>query len=674
MAQVFPVDFTALTLDAVLKHTLVHLQERLLPDEHHCVWLRPELGGTPPDLVIAGPPYGVVVLNVLDWQPGHTKSAGKDFVRLTDTAEPRTRRRPGDGLTRAVKLVANRLQKELPELPVAGAILLPPWTRQDIDDGRKAGALHSEVVFGAGDLLGPDPLSALERLQNGAPQMAQAGQALRVLMQPQIHFLDLRAPGLSPAPEASPAPSPSSALEASPVPSLSPVPEISPAPSRPQGFFLDRKQERMARELASPRTLVYGPAGSGKTVFLAGRADYWMDMKPESKVLFTCYNSSLASYLRRLFAQRGKPADGERLTILHYHDLCRQLLGSGDDFHERKPEFYAGLEPRLLSVMAQRDDLDEYDLILVDEGQDFTRRMMEVLVRLNAHGGEITIVADPAQDIYLRWDESNVVPLGKFEVERLVDCYRNTEPIFSLARDVIGPKARKALGLDRLELTRPEDLGRDGPEPLMPRLENLEDLAELIQAEAGMLAAQGLGLNNIAVLYIDRHAVPGFSKKLAASPWAEAERWRQYIQPEEEGEETEGPVLGTLHDGGPKKESAPRPHFAGALEIELNTRGVAAEWVAKDFSAKSLYDISKERLSVSTIHSAKGMDFHTVILLGADTLEARDEHSVERQAAVLFTGITRARERLLIPSFEDAGWIPNLRKLITDSAKSNPVY
>ena len=122
-------------------------------------------------------------------------------------------------------------------------------------------------------------------------------------------------------------------------------------------------------------------------------------------------------------------------------------------------------------------------------------------------------------------------------------------------------------------------------------------------------------------------------------------------------------MQGTLAPGGKTSVLEPqsRPHFAEALEKELRKAGVPAEWVARNYATKSRYDIAKDRLTLCTIHSAKGMDFHTVILLGAETLPEEDASRAVRSSALLFTGITRARERLVIPWFENTGWIPRLR-------------
>jgi superfamily I DNA/RNA helicase len=397
-------------------------------------------------------------------------------------------------------------------------------------------------------------------------------------------------------------------------------------------------------------------------VFLAARAQYWLDRRPAARVLFTCYNASLASHLRNVFALRGLPPDGERLTVRHYHDLCGHILGR-NDIHERPESFYATLEPKLLQELARRDDVPSFDCILVDEGQDFTRRMMEVLVRLAAPGGEITVVCDPAQDIYGRWSEDNLAPFRSHETERLVDCYRNTAPIFALALAVLPPETRAAMGLERLELTKPQDLGRDGPAPELVSLDGLDALVALIHEVAEGFDREGRDLSDLAVLYPGREAIPNFPGRLRHANWQAARDPRFLAEPETADAEAD-PSRGTLtpdddRDGGA---AAARPHFAEALEAELLARNIPVEWVARDFASKAAYDISRSRLTLSTIHSAKGMDFHTVILLGAESLSTRAGRDRERAAALLFTGVTRARERLVLPYFLDQGWVPEIRE------------
>ncbi len=676
------------------------LKRVLTPDRDHWVWYEPVIRRSrrrapEPDFVLLGPEYGVLVLEVKDWGAASIQGADAATMLVRDpegreqrhTHPMRQARDYGYAVKERLESVpglvhaGGRYQGKL-LLPVNWGVVFPNLSRRDLEALEKRG-----VPLFAGRCLAREDLERTDeegrrRLLAGFERMAATRFAFTVDddvrrrvyagVEPQPQFFDLRSasPAAESAPSEAPAPArapkapaaepreggeggegggPAGARAPRPGPEYAPLPE-------PERFPLDKKQTRMARELASPRTLVYGPAGTGKTVFLVARAQYWVDRNPEARVLFTCYNASLASHLRHVFAMEGLVADGERLTVRHYHDLLGRILGR-DDIHERTPEFYAALEPRVLQELSRREDVPAYDCILVDEGQDFSYRMIEVLVRLAAPGGEITLVCDPAQDLYGKWSEENLAPFRRHETERLVDCYRNTAPIFALARSVLAPETREAMGLDRLELTRPEDLGREGPPPELAHLGGLDDLVAVIHEAVERLTGQGLPLSQLAVLYPDRSAVPNFPGRLRHSRWAAARDPRFTAEPEDDPA-AEPPAGLRAED---RDDLPERPHFAEALEMELKARDIPVEWVARDYATKAAYDISRPRLTLSTVHSAKGMDFDTVILLGADALSVRAGHDLRRSAAILFTGITRARERLVLPFFLDRNWVPELR-------------
>jgi GTPase SAR1 family protein len=682
MARLHPANLDGLTPTRGEEQVFAHLKRMLAPDAEHWVWYEPLVAGKrgrrTPDFVILGPAHGVVVLEVKDWsEPSVVRGDAAD-VWVRDGEGERRETHPEKQAREASYAVRDALSR-VPQLkheagehegqlvlPVNYGVAFPHMTRRDVARLAKRGVpIHPDKCLTREDLERQDDEGA-RRLLAGLKRLCDVcfpfelddalRNRVRTTIEPQTHFFDLREETVGDAAHAE------VSVASTPVTRV-PLPEFA-------GFFLDDKQERMARLLASPRTLVYGPAGSGKTIFLVARAHYWLDQKPDARVLFTCYNSSLASHLRSVFAVKGIAPDGERLTVRHYHELCGAILGMAD-IHERSPEFYATLEPKVLQEMARREDTPVFDCILVDEGQDFTRRMMEVLVRLSAEGGEITVVCDPAQDIYGRWSVDNLAPMRDHATEHLVDCYRNTAPIFALALAVLSETTREAMGLNRLGLTRPEDMKRFGPPPELLPLEGLDDLITLIHGITQEFDARGTSLGDLAILYPDRKAIPNFAGRLKHSRWQSAADPRFVRATEDVVEDPADAAFGTLmpdteRDLGVEPEPA---HFADALERELRGRGIPVEWVTRDFASKAAYDISRARLTLSTVHSAKGMDFHTVILLGAESLAVKAGRDRDRAAALLFTGATRARERLVIPYFVDRGWVPELRERLREIAE-----
>ena len=76
----------------------------------------------------------------------------------------------------------------------------------------------------------------------------------------------------------------------------------------------------------------------------------------------------------------------------------------------------------------------------------------------------------------------------------------------------------------------------------------------------------------------------------------------------------------------------------------VEARGVLARWAARDTASKRAFDITTDSVTVSTVNSAKGLDFAHVILIGLDQLDMAQ--ATARRLA--YVGMTRARETLAI--------------------------
>lgn len=93
----------------------------------------------------------------------------------------------------------------------------------------------------------------------------------------------------------------------------------------------------------------------------------------------------------------------------------------------------------------------------------------------------------------------------------------------------------------------------------------------------------------------------------------------------------------------------------------LEGRGILNGWVAQDYRAKLEYDITSDRVTISTIHSAKGLDWAVVFLLGMDTLDLEKKGILARN--LVYVGITRAKYWLFVPYLEDGQSIKALLKV-----------
>ena len=77
--------------------------------------------------------------------------------------------------------------------------------------------------------------------------------------------------------------------------------------------ILDDQQERLARNLGAGHRLVFGVAGSGKTILLIARAKLLARHRPHSRVLVLCYNVTLGAYLAEVLK------DYPAITVMSFH-------------------------------------------------------------------------------------------------------------------------------------------------------------------------------------------------------------------------------------------------------------------------------------------------------------------------------------------------------------------
>lgn len=79
--------------------------------------------------------------------------------------------------------------------------------------------------------------------------------------------------------------------------------------------------------------------------------------------------------------------------------------------------------------------------------------------------------------------------------------------------------------------------------------------------------------------------------------------------------------------------------------------------MARDHATKSDAVLEHGKVTLSTVHSVKGLEARNLVLLGADLPRAVAEGSPRRKA-LLCVGMTRATDRLIVPRSHPAGPSP----------------
>jgi superfamily I DNA/RNA helicase len=91
----------------------------------------------------------------------------------------------------------------------------------------------------------------------------------------------------------------------------------------------------------------------------------------------------------------------------------------------------------------------------------------------------------------------------------------------------------------------------------------------------------------------------------------------------------------------------------------LSNRGILSTWVSENHGSKAIYDITTDRVAVSTIHSVKGLDYSAVFILGLDFLEPKGWTAAQIER-LTYVAVTRARYRLFIPCLKKTELIEKL--------------
>lgn len=139
------------------------------------------------------------------------------------------------------------------------------------------------------------------------------------------------------------------------------------------------------------RLRVLGTAGSGKTQLAL--AECQAALRAGLRPLYVCYNRPLADHVRQLMP--------EGVQVASFHLLADRFIreqGVMPDY--RDAGVWRHLEENLLHADVPMHW--HYDVIVVDEGQDFTPRWRDAVLRLLRADGRVIWLEDPMQNLYDR--------------------------------------------------------------------------------------------------------------------------------------------------------------------------------------------------------------------------------------------------------------------------------
>jgi superfamily I DNA/RNA helicase len=420
----------------------------------------------------------------------------------------------------------------------------------------------------------------------------------------------------------------------------------------------------------SPRALliVRGAAGSGKTTTALLRlkvvVDFWQKQFGRDgrhlNVLVLTFNRTLAGYVEALAREQIRSYPHVTTTVSTFDKWARELvgqpdivdpgelkrkieaLGSGlgldesfllDEFHYAtgrflpanlakyvlasregrgaSPQMPGKLRERLISEVVEplsvwkatngQVDFNDiaialsqkvfksYDVIVVDETQDFHANRIRAILKQAADPSSITFVLDAAQRIYphaFKWKEVGIDTAGA--VQQLTRNYRNTKQIAAFAKPIL----------------EGVDIGDDGT---IPDFNAANSIGELPAVLVGRFRAQ----MSWAVNFIKRQV------------------------------DLTNESVAFLHAAG------------GRWFDEIRAQLQASHLSYCELTGSRDYPLGPVNIALSTMHSAKGLEFDHVIILGLNNQVTQhgDEDGdavLEKLRRLLAMAIGRAKKTLIV--------------------------
>ncbi len=146
----------------------------------------------------------------------------------------------------------------------------------------------------------------------------------------------------------------------------------------------------------NPNICVQGPAGSGKTFIAYNKAIEFAERG--MKVMYVCFNKSLATELRHRYRNLNLPKEFE-IEFTHFHFWALRIAEQNPSYKKEKAdeEFFNTYIPNKAREVITKPI---YDAIIVDEGQDFRENWLELINKVLIKEGRFLFFMDENQDIF----------------------------------------------------------------------------------------------------------------------------------------------------------------------------------------------------------------------------------------------------------------------------------
>tara|TARA_Y100000748_G_scaffold304095_1_gene311763 strand:- start:1109 stop:3262 length:2154 start_codon:yes stop_codon:yes gene_type:complete len=432
---------------------------------------------------------------------------------------------------------------------------------------------------------------------------------------------------------------------------------------------LDNWQAKAVIETVHGVQRIRGLAGSGKTIILALKAAYLHAQHPEWKIAVSFHTRSLRAQFKRLIntfviEQTNNEPDWDNLEIIHswgspnskidngiYYTFCKENGVEYLDYRSafskfgRDKEFEGACDQALGQI---KDSKQIYDVILVDEAQDFPTSFLRICFELLKAPKMLVYAYDELQNLSKRSLPSpeeifglapNGEPNVKFATPEpgqpkqdiiLEKCYRNSRPILVTAHALgfgIYREPKRNIDTGLVQMFEQEKLWQEVGYEVEKG--NLEDGKQVKLGRTNESSPRFLETHSDTNDIIQFHAFDTFEEQ---DKWL-AEEIKQNLG---EDELRADDIIVINPDP-----LTTRKKVGGARQL-LFQNGINSHLAGVDTSPDVFFDTDDESIAFTGIFRAKGNEAGMVYIINAqDCFDSYGNLATIRNQ--LFTAITRSK-------------------------------
>ncbi len=368
---------------------------------------------------------------------------------------------------------------------------------------------------------------------------------------------------------------------------------------------------------------IQGPVGSGKTATLL-RVGF-EHLKQGRRVLFSCYNKTLAAELRRHIGLLDQVSPHAEFLALDFFELAKFL----------QPEIRANSFDTYLGQVAKTTAIEQkspFDVILIDEAQDMSEHHWELLRSVSSKTTYTAVAYGRNQEIYA---SSPCPSLEKFRIKarksNLKRRFRNSAQAYFVSQ---------AFYAYMLAGSRPETL-----ESIIldatTRQSGVDGTGEVKQATFDFGDSDGAAVISVNQAPNVSGDVRGLVKLMLKH--ARKEPVNSLILVNDKKSDAYGEALATL------------------TELDLPFHDVVDDRNRRTSAPRS-------SIRISTVHSARGLEADYVLVCDFDRIcgwKSSENPAIGRNLA--YIALTRARKNTLVSKTGSAsGYFDSLEKIISE--------